>query len=309
MNNFIATTSINPPTEALKKFAAKDDWTLIVAGDLNTPEHSYERELKNCIYLSPKDQKKKYKKLSDLISWNCIQRRTFAILEAYEFGADIIAVVDDDNVPYSFWGETDYLNWWIMQEYTTHLPVADPFYLTNQQGLWHRGFPLQYIRSRPLEKTKKVQKQFDIQADFWNGSPDVDAISRLLVSPEPVYFNDTPFPFCFNVMSPFNSQNTLLKRNVIKDYFLFPGVGRMDDIWASYYVESKGHSVCYTKASVFHQRNDHNLMKDFQDEFLGYTQNHLLIDDLLKDSENIYKYLPTNSAKAFDEYRTIMEKL
>jgi hypothetical protein len=28
---------------------------------------------------------------------------------------------------------------------------------------------------------------------------------------------------------------------MIKDYFLYPHVGRMDDIWASYYVQAKGY--------------------------------------------------------------------
>ena len=37
-------------------------------------------------------------KLSKLIGWNCIQRRNFAILEAYERGAEIIALIDDDNI-------------------------------------------------------------------------------------------------------------------------------------------------------------------------------------------------------------------
>ena len=37
------------------------------------------------------------------MGWNCIQRRNFAILEAYDRGAEIIALIDDDNIPYKNW--------------------------------------------------------------------------------------------------------------------------------------------------------------------------------------------------------------
>ena len=49
-------------------------------------------------------------------------------------------------------------------------------------------------------------------------------------------FKEEYFPFTTPNFSPFN-QNTFLSRNVIPDYFLFPHIGRMDDIWASYYLE------------------------------------------------------------------------
>ena len=54
-------------------------------------------------------------------------------------------------------------------------------------------------------------------------------------------------------MSPFNSQNTFLAGNGLKDYFLYPHVGRMDDIWAAYYVQAKGYSVVFGKASVYQE--------------------------------------------------------
>ena len=37
MKKYIATTTINPPTEALIKYSKLKDWTVIVAGDLKTP--------------------------------------------------------------------------------------------------------------------------------------------------------------------------------------------------------------------------------------------------------------------------------
>ena len=143
MKKIIATTTINPPTEALLKYASLDGWHVIVAGDLKTP-HDLFNDLKNITYLSPDYQEQEYPLLSSLIGWKCIQRRNFAILEAYKMGADIIAVIDDDNIPYEGWGEdlmVDRLSEVTM--YATEDIVFDPIGALNEhKELWHRGFPL-----------------------------------------------------------------------------------------------------------------------------------------------------------------------
>jgi len=38
MKKFIISTTINPPTEAIKKFDNLKDWNLIISGDLKTPQ-------------------------------------------------------------------------------------------------------------------------------------------------------------------------------------------------------------------------------------------------------------------------------
>ena len=86
---YIATTTINKPTKALKLFAKNKNCKLIVSLD----KKSKDFELKNSIVLSTKYQEKKWPRLSKLVGWNCIQRRNFAILEAYERGAEIIALI------------------------------------------------------------------------------------------------------------------------------------------------------------------------------------------------------------------------
>ena len=45
------------------------------------------------------------------------------------------------------------------------------------------------------------------------------------------------------------------KSEVIKDYFLFPHIGRMDDIWAAFYVTAKKYKVVYNEPTVYQQRN------------------------------------------------------
>ena len=51
---------------------------------------------------------RKIDKKLDLIGWNCIQRRNFGILYAWKNNADVVAVVDDDNIPYNNWGKNYY---------------------------------------------------------------------------------------------------------------------------------------------------------------------------------------------------------
>ena len=299
MKKFIITTTINPPTEAIIKFDNMKDWTLIVIGDKKTPNNY---SLQNGIYVSPSDQEEYHKELSDCIGWNCIQRRNFGLLKAYDLNADIIATIDDDNIPTEDWGKNLIVSKdFEVNYFKTDLLAFDPISVTNYNHLWHRGFPLQLLANRKYTKSK--QKVFiDVQADFWDGDPDIDAICRMEHAPI-CKFERNIFPFSSNKFSPFNSQNTFLSRKIIKDYFLFPHIGRMDDIWASYYVESLGYKVAYNKASVYQERNIHDLTIDLKKEIIGYENNLNLLNDLKNSPKNIFNYLPERSKEAFKLYQ------
>ena len=301
LKKFIVCTSINKPTLAVKKFDAMKDWELVIVGDKKTPKNY---KLKNGIYLSPKKQENIDKKLSDLIGWNCIQRRNFGILYAWKNGADIVAVVDDDNIPYKNWGKKLLIDKKTKTNfYNTKSLAFDPISVTNHKNLWHRGFPLQILNERNNAKKKTKIMKADIQADFWNGDPDIDAICRMEHHPI-CKFKDKYFPLASNKVSPFNSQNTFISKKVLPHYFLFPHIGRMDDIWASFYVLSKGFKVVYNKASVFQKRNEHDLTKDMLKEFIGYENNLNLVKDLKKNINNINSYIPERSRLAFLRYQT-----
>jgi len=268
----IVTTTINPPTKALKMFAKMEDWKLIVVGDLKTPHEAY----LGYHYLHPKEQDKKYQSLSDKIGWNCIQRRNIGMIEAWTMGAEIIALVDDDNVPYENWGKDLFVGKEITADYyKTSNRVFDPLSVTNYPHLWHRGYPVSMLNSRlNAEYAGKRKITPLIQADLWDGDPDIDAICRITYSPT-VKFNVTT-PFFSNKPGPFNSQNTFLHRSVFPDYFLYPGIGRMDDIWASYTVSK--YPMVYAPASVYQERNQHNLINDMRAELLGYEKTMNFID-------------------------------
>ena len=298
----IVTTTINAPTEATLKFCEKKDFNFIIVGDLKTPHnlyHELEQKYKHVKYLHPSEQDSKYKELSDAIGWNCIQRRNLGFIYAYDTESDVIASVDDDNIPYDFWGENIFVGKEIVSDYyETENLVFDPLSVTNYPNIWHRGFPIELLQIKNnVEYKGKIKRTILVQANLWDGDPDIDAMTRLTMKPI-VKFN-TVLPFCSNKISPFNSQNTFLSRSVLKNYMMLPYIGRMDDIWASYILQYfNPDCVAYDKATVYQDRNKQDLIKNLQNEIFGYRHTF----DLIQNLNNFKKMLPENTLKAFEIY-------
>jgi hypothetical protein len=300
MKKVIVTTTKNPPTKAIQGFQAMKDWELVVAGDKNTPRNY---QLERGIYITPEEQEKYDPLLSEAIGWNSIQRRNFAFLWAKEMKADIVALVDDDNIPLPGWGQDLLLGQDVeVNYYETELPAFDPVGATNYPHLWHRGYPLELLAKRDYSRLVRRKVRVDIQADFWNGDPDIAAICRLEHAHE-CTFDPKPFPIASNRMSPFDSQNTFIHGRMLRDYFMFPEIGRMDDIWPSYYVQAKGLQVVYGRSSVYQERNQHDLMVDLREEYLGGEKNLALVQSLARDPESLFSFLPPRAARAFQLYR------
>lgn len=300
MKKVIATTTINPPTEAILAFSSMKDWELVVAGDRKTPR---DYRLERGIYITPEEQEKYDPALSDAIGWNCIQRRNFACLWARDMKADVVALVDDDNIPLKGWGENLLVGREVeVDYYETDLPAFDPLGATNHRHLWHRGFPLQLVSKRDYSRKTRKTIFADIQADLWNGDPDIDAICRMEHAPECV-FDPAPFPMAANKIGPFDSQNTFMRAEILKDYFLFPFVGRMDDIWSGYYLQARGFKVVYNKASVYQKRNLQDLTVNMRNEYIGYENNLKLLNDIARDPESILAYIPGRASRAFQLFR------
>lgn len=307
MKKAIVTTTINTPTVALRKYATiaqEQEWRLYIVGDLKTPHEEYQNlstEFENTVYyLSPEWQSENYPELSKVIGWNCIQRRNFGFIAAYKYGAEIIATVDDDNIPLEGnWGMGVNVNQITSATlYETFLPVFDPLAATNNDTLWHRGFPVQLLdKKNMINDAGWKRRKVLIQADLWNGDPDVDAICRMAFRPEVVFKNTR---FFTNKMAPFNSQNTFLSRTVFPTYFLFPGIGRMDDIWAAYITQHYfPDSVLFGRATVYQKRNPHNLVKDLENEMIGYKNTLKLIENI----DSYENFLPEQALVAYELYK------
>jgi hypothetical protein len=301
MKKIIVTTTINPPTQALLKYSLLKDWKLIVVGDLKTPHKDFIK-LKNIIYLDPRSQDKISKKLSSVIGWNCIQRRNIGFFLAYKMGADIIASVDDDNIPLKNWGKNLLVNKHVnVRIFSEKNRFFDPLSVTEHKKIWHRGFPVQLLHKRDPNFIGKQKIFCLVQADLWNGDPDIDAICRIANNPE-IKFKKF-LPYSTNQLTPFNSQNTFISGKFIKYFPMLPFVGRMDDIWGAYYMQFKLNKkkpfIVYNNASVYQKRNKHNLINDLKNEIIGYDYTMKL------NKKNFIGILPKDTKKFLKIWKTL----
>lgn len=311
------------------RIAKNDDWQMYVVGDQKTDHAVYQNleitSMGRLRYIHPEEQIQMSPILSELIGWNCIQRRNFGFIAAYKWGAEIIATVDDDNIPTKRWGKNAAIT--VGQEapvriYETEQLLFDPLAATSQApNIWHRGFPVQLLKEKnKLKFGGQEKRKVLVQADLWNGDPDIDAICRIAKNPI-VNFDSVHGIYAGNKPGPFNSQNTFLHRSVMRDYFMFPGIGRMDDIFASYYVQAKfPESVVYGPPSVFQDRNEHDLVKDLEAEMIGYKHalhlaeglfdmsiveialKHDIRDDILEE------FIGSTPFEAFEAYRNLLDE-
>lgn len=299
----IVTTTINPVTKALEKYIEKKDWQLIVVGDLKTPHKEY--DIPGVIYLHPDEQAAKWSKLSEMIGFNCIQRRNFGFLQAYEMGAEIVATVDDDNIPYDDWDSNILVNKTVKVDVfnPNDTIVFDPLSVTNYKNLWHRGYPWEIVKYKnDVVYLGEKEITVDIQAGLWNGDPDIDAVERLIFSPT-VKFDDIN-PYSTDYLTVFNSQNTFISRRVLSNYMMIPFVGRMDDIWGAYILQRlMKTNVVFTKATVYQDRNLQCLHKNMRNEMIGYENNL----DLTTSNDIVAKLreISPKSADALEEYRNL----
>lgn len=302
MKKYIVTTTINKPTKATLKFvdiAKRDGWTFVVVGDTKTPHEEYEKL--DLVYLSPEKQEQLYPELSGIIGWKTIQRRNVGFVYAYQNGAEVIATVDDDNIPYEDWGKDLYVGKEIEVDYyeNTEFDVFDPLSVTNHSHLWHRGYPIEslQIKNRVMYKGKHKITPL-VQADLWDGDPDIDAMCRL--SFKPMVKFETTAPYASSQISPFNSQNTFIHRSAIKHYAVWPFVGRMDDIWGGYYLQHVigKDKLIYNRASVYQDRNVQDLIKNLENEIIGYRNTY----DFCLSPNLTASYIPEQTKKFWEVY-------
>jgi hypothetical protein len=298
-NKYIVTTTINKPTEALIRYSKMNDWKLIVVGDLKTPHDLY-RDV-DCIYLNPEDQQKKYPDLSECLGWNTITRRNIGFVEAYNLGADVVATVDDDNIPYDSWGKNLCIGKEVLVDYydASSIGVFDALSATNHPDLWHRGFPTERLSVKNNIKYlgKKIVKA-DVQADLWDGHPDVDAVCRLIHKPVVKFTVDEQYSS--NCITPFNTQNTFMSKEAITKFMDLPFIGRMSDIWGAYMLQKRMNcSVVFSPASVYQDRNLQDTVTNMEHELIGYRHTEKFINDAMP--------LPAETKRAYEVYCSYFE--
>ena len=118
-------------------------------------------------------------------------------------------------------------------------------------------------------------------------NPDVDAVYRLVMTLPQSFAEKAPIALGKGSWSPFNSQNTTWFKDAfpllyIPSYCSF----RMCDIWRSFVALricwANDWPVLFHEATVYQDRNEHDLLRDFGDEVEGYLNNALICEELAK---------------------------
>ncbi len=286
MRTSLVVTSINPPNAALNELArgcAEHGWEFVLAGDSKSPADFH---LDGCRFLSLATQRASGLALGRMCPERSYTRKNIGYLTAMRAGAEVIVETDDDNHPNK--------EFWLPRgEVLRCRPVdADGWvnayrYFSNG-FIYPRGMPLDHARDEAPRPGDPGDHLCPIQQGLADADPDVDAVYRMLF-PLPHHFEVPHDPVLLRAFSwcPFNSQNTTFFRRAFPLLYLPACCSfRMTDIWRSFVAQrilhAMGLGVVFHGPTVWQERNDHDLHRDFLDETPGYTHNNAMRDALLR---------------------------
>lgn len=278
-------TSINGPNHATAeqaRGAERHGWEFLVIGDKKSPP-SY--ELQGARFYDVASQLALDFDYARLCPTGHYARKNIGYLIAMSEGATEILETDDDNIPReSFFTPRDAVQ---QARFCTQPGWLNVYSYFSSSLIWPRGFPLDLIRN-PQPDPEKLQSDhrfFPVHQGLADENPDVDAIYRLLF-PLPINFeNSEAVAIGGNCNCPFNSQNTRWWPQAFPLLYLpFHCSFRMTDIWRSFVAQrilaAQGLGVLFHEATVYQDRNEHDLMRDFLDEVEGYSMNRKIMESL-----------------------------
>ncbi len=324
MKTALITTTINVPTVLELYRQHGPDVAFFVAGDLKTPHAEVIDCLKGlgvpAFYLHPEYQDGWL--CSDLINWNCVQRRNIALLEACKWGADIIVSVDDDNIPLDRWTESTPSYFYRFQALLRRDSLApsrvfNGVKVSSPTGWFdvgtlldpvspHRGFP--HDVESQMEISHVVGARVGVAAGVCIGDPDISAVTRM--SYHPIVHRVSQLLESGIVVDPsthtvFNSQNSAIIRELAPAWGMVPFVQRYDDILASLVcarvMRQRGLYIHFGKPFAYQQRNSHDLVKDLKGEILGM--------EIVKHFAFVLDETPLQGKSVIDDCRAIWREV
>lgn len=276
----LVTTTINIPSVLTHYRAIAPSRTkFFIAADEKTPLAAYEfcADIPNCEIYSPERQRELGYACSPLIPFNSIQRRNIATLEALKWGADVIVSIDDDNIPlgslYFMDAEQQFAGTYTGLRANSPDSWFDVGRLLNPLAS-HRGMPHEKGMRPYFDSVTRVK--IGVAAGICMGDPDISAVTRMAMGPEVHGISEilrSGVVVNPEIWTVFNSQNTAFCREIAPAFFMFPGLGRYDDIVASLFMQrlmrERGLHVHFGRPFVWQSRNPHNLVKDLTNELWG----------------------------------------
>ncbi len=274
-------TTIQPPTPSTRQLAeeiSRLEGRLIIVGDANGPQNY---PLSGSQFMSLEDQLATEFTLAQKLPVNCYSRKNIGYLQAISEGAGCIYETDDDNAPIPAFFE-------LRSQEVDAQPVEargwfNVYRAFSDELVWPRGFPLNKIRdpasfahdlSTPLQKYDAP-----VQQGLHDGSPDADAIWRLVMEQQITFFRRPSLWLPADTWSPINSQSTWWWPSAYPLMYMPSHAtgARMLDIWRGFVTQrclwELGHGVVFHAAEVRQERNPHDYMNDFELELAGYLGN------------------------------------
>jgi len=312
----VVTTTVHVPRflaevlENARQYGHQEQVAVVVVGDRKTPAEVSEylaelarRWATEVTYLDVPAQGKLLRRwpvLDLFVRYNCIQRRNVGYLRAALDGAEVIISVDDDN----FVGDDDFIGHHLAVGREVEVPL-----LSHPSGWWNvcqrllcdpprRFYPRGYPKSRQDwqfggHEVRMAKVRAVVNAGLWLETPDVDATAHLeepihVLGIHPIEGRRT-CALAAGTWCPVNSQNTAfdvstlpamylpVMRDVVGGY----RIGRMDDVWMSYFVQAiaagRGEAVLFGPPLVVQRRNPHDHLADLTEELPGYLITERLV--------------------------------
>ena len=277
----IVVTSISAPNRSLRGLAEgaqAHDCRFLVMGDTKSPP---EFQLDGCDFYDVERQRGTDLRYAELCPTRSYTRKNIGYLLAIRSGVKLIVETDDDNIPRAeFWGD---------RRLEIEAPVLGSGGWINVYSyfcdvtMWPRGLPLDAVHEQhpAIESLPVSRLECPIQQGLADGDPDVDAVYRLLLPLPQNFRRDRRLILGARSWCPFNSQNTSWWPQAFPLLYLPAHCSfRMTDIWRSFVAQriawANGWSILFHEPTVWQDRNDHYLMRDFADEVPGYLHNRAM---------------------------------
>lgn len=290
-------TTINSPTPAmvaLAEGAREREIDFFVIGDKKGPT---DFSLEGVTFRSYQDQLASEFEFASGCPAGHYARKNVGYLDAVASGAEVIVETDDDNLPRPEFFEPRSLE--VQGEVFRDAGWVNTYRAYSTGSVWPRGFPLRHVLAPSPTADETAAVACPIQQGLADGDPDVDAIYRL-VGEMPVHFSEgPPVVLASGSWCPFNSQNTTWFPEAFPLLYLPVYCSwRTTDIWRSFVAQrilgANGWGLAFHQATVWHDRNEHDLLRDFEEEIPGYLNNEEIVARLSGLD------IPADHARLFD---------
>ena len=274
----VVITTINQETEAIKLIKDIEGSRLIIVGDKKTPNYSDPK----IDFVSIEQQFDEYRAFSEKLPVNHYCRKNIGYIHSkrnYDF--NFLAETDDDNIPYTGWVDKFFAPDFD-KSISTQGDWLNIYRLYTDDFVWPRGLPLEQIRQEyEIVISEGGDYRIGVVQGLANGDPDVDSLYRLIIEKE-IMFSSERYVIEKGTFSPFNSQNTLWKKEFLGLSYLPCNVTfRYTDILrgmiAQHLLWKYDHQLAFVGPTVFQQRNEHSLIKDFEDEVPMFLQQERVV--------------------------------